>query len=68
MPRTVIDIRDDDEIVPIPVDRRTRAWLIQQAEATGQHPSEVAAAILSDVRSDDERAHGLVRPADATLN
>ena len=68
MPRIIIDIEADEEVVPIPVDRATRAWLVQQAAATGRHPSEVAATILHDVRSDDERAHELDRPPGATLN
>lgn len=68
MPRTVIDIEDDEEIVPIPLDRTTRRWLVQLSEATGAHPSELAAALLHDIVKDDLRAHGLDRPTGATLN
>lgn len=68
MPRTVIDIEDDEEIVPIPLDRATRCWLVQMAAETGAHPSMLAAALLHDIVNDDLRAHGLDRPAGTTLN
>lgn len=41
----------------LPLDRETELWLIERARELGVHPATVAAAILHDVRVDDEAAH-----------
>lgn len=50
---------DDVEIVPIALDAATRAWLNRIAREARTLPTRVAAAILHDVRVDDEAAHSL---------
>lgn len=68
MPRIEIDISDDEEVVPIPVDRRTRSRLVRLAGATGKHPSEIASALLREVLEDDEIENGPVTLARRDLN
>lgn len=56
--------RDDDvEDVPIPLDRATVERLAKFARATGEHPRDAAAALLSALLIDDEAAHAHDRPA-----
>lgn len=50
---------EEEEIVPIPLDRATRARLVAFARATGLHPREAASALLRDLLEDDERLHRL---------
>lgn len=40
----------------LPLDPETEHWLIEGANEAGVHPAEFAAAILHDVRVDDEAA------------
>jgi hypothetical protein len=57
-------MKTKDEIVPLPLDQATQAWLMRLAaereQETGEriHPAEVAAWMLSQIRLDDEAAHG----------
>lgn len=48
---------DDIEIVPIPLDRETRARLVAVSNESGRRPIEIAGAILRDVLQDDAEAH-----------
>ena len=41
----------------LPLDRETERWLIERARESGVDPAKIAAAILRDVRVDDEQAH-----------
>ena len=62
----IIDAEYDDEgqvtHLRIPLDDRTFAWLVELAESCHVEPALVAAAILRDVRLDDENEH-LCEPA-----
>lgn len=51
------DEHDDVEIVPIPLDRETRANLAALARVIGEHPVKLAGALLRDVVKDDAMAH-----------
>lgn len=53
MPR----IDDDIELVPIPLDRETRALLVRFSAACGEHPCRKAAELLRDLLLDDDAAH-----------
>lgn len=50
---------EDDEVVrfDVPIDMRTVAWLMELADLAHAPPALIIAAILRDVRQDDEQAH-----------
>jgi hypothetical protein len=45
---------DDEQIVPVPMDRATRERLVKFAKAINQQPIHAAATLLRDLLSDDE--------------
>lgn len=61
---------DDEDSVEFKVrlDLRTVDWLCRLADACHAPPAVVAAAVLRDVRQDDEVAHGENAPTTMTLN
>ena len=62
------DKTDDGYVVfKVPVDAATMAWLCELAEDRGYPPALIAAAVLRDVREDDQRSHD-VRPSGVALN
>lgn len=63
MPKPV----DDIEVVPLdlPLDRETASWIAKIAADQGCHLCQVVAAILHDIRVDDELAED--RPPDGYL-
>jgi hypothetical protein len=48
---------EDDDILLVPVDPDTAAWLWQLAKATGAPPADLVASMIRDIRVDDETAH-----------
>lgn len=61
---------DEEEFVefPVRVDLKTVAWLMELADLQHAPPAAVIAALLRDIRQDDEVAHDLERPRHAPLN
>ena len=57
---------DDVEIFPaqLPLDQATIAWLARLHRVTGDHPNEMIASMLRQIREDDEREN--VPPARGT--
>ena len=53
----------DDELVPIPMDRETRARLVKLSIVTGAKPSRLAASLLRDVLREDELFNAPAPPA-----
>lgn len=62
------DIDDGVELVPVPIDRTTRARLVRLAREAGAPPTDLAAALLRDMLAEDELAHGLGVPVVPSLN
>lgn len=54
-----IDLEDDEDLLPVPLDRDTRRWLVELAQATGNPPARLVATMLAEIRTDDEAAHRL---------
>lgn len=48
---------DEVEDVPIPLDRDTITRLVRFSRDVGQHPRDVAGALLRDLLKEDEEAH-----------
>lgn len=63
--RPQIEQDDDGEFVTFPVslDLATVAWLMDLANACHCSPPAVLAALIADIRRDDEVAHDLAAPA-----
>ena len=61
--------KDEDGYIVfrVPVDDATVAWLCSLAGVHGHEPRLIAAAILRDVREDDDR-HQTLHPCEAMLN
>lgn len=51
------DSDEQETVFRVPLDDATTAWLLEVAEACHAEPRRVIAAILRDVRLDDEAAH-----------
>jgi hypothetical protein len=45
---------DDIELVPVPMDRETRARLVMLSHIVGDRPTKVAASLLHDLLLEDE--------------
>lgn len=52
-----LDLDDDEDLLPVPLDRDTRAWLRDLAEVTGRAPARLVASMISEIRRDDEAMH-----------
>lgn len=48
---------DDEEIVPVPMNRETIRRLAALGRTIGRHPVELASKLLHDLLRDDEFAH-----------
>jgi hypothetical protein len=51
--------RDPDGyiVLRVPIDDATAAWLVEVADMSHLPPERIAAAVLRDVREDDQAAH-----------
>ena len=49
---------EDEDYLPVPLDRETREWLAVLVRATGAPPGVLVASMLEAIRVDDETAHG----------
>lgn len=58
--------KDDPDVVwvTMPLDVRTFAWLTARSQESRALPEQVAAAVLHDVRVDDEALHVTTVPED----
>lgn len=52
-----IRLPDGSTVLQVPVDDRTAAWLVEIADLHHAPVEVVAAAVLRDVREDDEDSH-----------
>ena len=63
---------DETDVVyfSVPLDLKTVAWLMDVCEGAHAPPMIVLAAMIRDLREDDEAAHDMAveRPQNATLN
>lgn len=48
---------DDEDFLPIPLDRETRLLLRRYSDETGVPPARAASALLRDLLRDDAEAH-----------
>jgi hypothetical protein len=48
---------EDDDVLPVPLDRDLRAWLAELVRATGAPPGVIVKSMLDAIRVDDEAAH-----------
>ena len=67
-PRTMANIDDDSELLPIPLDGITVARLVRLARACGDRPAEVAASLLRDLLADDEALNDFESTGNRVLN
>lgn len=51
---------DDEDILEVPLDPATHAWLAKIARMTKQTPADVVASMVRDIRVDDEQTHDTV--------
>lgn len=50
---------DEEDVLPVPLDRETIAWLAELERATGAPARLLVASMLRDIRIDDEAAHSI---------
>ena len=50
-------IENDEEDLPVPLNRELRAWLARLSRATGDPPRKIVASMLHMIRTDDEALH-----------
>ena len=44
---------EDHDVLPVPLDRETLAWLAALSRVTGTPPAQIVASMLHDIRVDD---------------
>lgn len=61
IPTGVMEIDDDEtgDILPVPLDSATIRWLAFLERTTGAPAAQLVAAMIHDIRVDDEAAHQL---------